>query len=466
MTSPVSAEGGSTNAVSAFSDDALGSDDCVGLLDRIDRGEVHPAELRAAAIARAQMANPALNAVVEWVQDPPGANGAFAGIPTFLKDNEDLSGLPTRFGSSATPSTPALHTSPFAKQLDGIGLSIVGKSSLPEFGLTATTESLEFGPTRNPRNLEHSTGGSSGGSAALVAAGVVPIAHANDGGGSIRIPASCCGLFGLKPSRGRLLAPADMERLPVSIVAQGVLTRTVRDTALFLNEIPKEASSMPPIGHVREPGTNRLRIGVVADPMPGMPLDPDVRQTILDTADECERLGHQIDVIPFPFDDQFGRDFLRYWAALAFSLDRGGRLLFGQDFDSEQLEPFTKGLADLCGSVALRLPTTIRRLRSFATVYEQTYRDFDVVLSPVLASPPPPIGFLSPGIDPHTHLVRLLQYANFTAIHNVAGAPAASLPLGVSRDGLPIGVQAAAHRGQEATLLGLAYELEAAVGWK
>lgn len=452
--------------VSSFTDDALGDLDTVGLLAALASGDRHPDELRDASLERARATQGKLNAVVDWVPEPTHGRGPFAGIPTFLKDNENLIGRPTRHGSAATPATPAADTSPFAKQLQDLGLNIIGKSALPEFGLTATSESLGTGPTRNPRNLDHSAGGSSGGSAALVAAGVVPIAHANDGGGSIRIPASCCGLVGLKPSRGRLIAPADMEQLPVSIVAQGVVTRSVRDTALFLHEIQKAPSTLPPIGHVTGPGSRRLRIGVVLEPMAGMPLDPDVRQAVADAATTCENLGHHVDAIGFPFDEQFGRDFLRYWAALAFSIDRGGRLLFGPDFDSVQLEPFTKGLGGLFPKVALKMPTTIRRLRAFPQVYARTYRDFDVVLSPVVASPPPPIGYLSPGIDPHTHLVRLLQYANFTAVHNVAGAPSMSLPLGVSRDGLPIGVQVAAHLGQETQLLQLAYELEEAVGWK
>lgn len=461
MPNPVTAP-----AVDAFADDALGDLDTVGLLAAMASGERHPDELRDAALARANATDGQLNAVVDWIPEPSHTTGPLAGIPTFLKDNEDLVGRPTRFGSAATPDTAATDTSPFAKQLQALGLSIVGKSALPEFGLTASSESLGTGPTRNPRNPDHSAGGSSGGSAALVAAGVVPIAHANDGGGSIRIPASCCGLVGLKPSRGRLIAPADMGRPPVPIVAQGVLTRSVRDTALFLSEIEKAPSSLPPIGHITGPSDQRLRVGVILEPMSGMPLDPDVRHAVADTAAVCDRLGHHVELIPFPFDEQFGRDFLRYWAALAFSIDRGGRFLLGPEFDSDQLEPFTKGLASLFGKVAVKMPTTIRRLRAFPKIYAQTYRDFDVVLSPTLASPPPQIGYLSPGIDPHTHLVRLLRYANFTAIHNVSGAPSVSLPLGVSRDGLPIGVQAAAHLGQEAHLLHLAFELEQAVGRK
>lgn len=455
-------------SVDSFADDALGRHDAVGLLEAIENRELHPDEIRDAALARARATHSELNAVVDWVPEPVGNDGPLAGIPIFLKDNEDLTGLPTRHGSAATSARSAATTSPFAEALQNVGFTILGKSSLPEFGLTATTEPLATGPTRNPRNTDYSAGGSSGGSAALVAAGVVPVAHANDGGGSIRIPAACCGLVGLKPSRGRLIAPIEMDRLPVSIVAQGVVTRSVRDTALFIHQIEHapSARTLAPIGHIQAPNKQRLRIAVVTDGMAGIGVDPDVRRSVLETASTCEELGHEVEVVPFPFSEQFGRDFLRYWAALAFSIDRGGRLLFGDDFGSDELEPFTKGLAGLFGQVALKTPGTIRRLRSFEQRYAQTYRGYDAILSPVLATPPPRIGYLSPGIDAHTHLVRLLRYASFTAIHNVAGAPAISLPLGVSSDGLPIGVQIGAHIGDEATLLSLAYELEEAVGWR
>ncbi len=206
---------------SAVRDDALGSGDMTDLLLALERREVSPDELMSAARDRLADADGALNALVRTTEVEL-APGPLHGIPTVLKDNLDLAGYPTREGSRAVPDIPKPSDSALTAELKALGLGILGKSTLPEFGLTATTEPLLTGPTRNPWNLDHSTGGSSGGSAALVAAGAVPIGHANDGGGSIRIPASCCGLVGLKPSRGRVTDAESEKYLPVSIAAEGV----------------------------------------------------------------------------------------------------------------------------------------------------------------------------------------------------------------------------------------------------
>lgn len=449
-------------------DDALGEYDAVGLIDALQSREVHPDEVTAAALARARQAQDALNAVVDWVPTPTVGSGPFGGVPSFIKDNEDLAGLACRQGSRAVPDTPVEANSEFVSQFVDLGFTVLGKSTLPEFGLTATTEPLLGGPTRNPWNIGHSTGGSSGGSAALVAAGVVPIAHANDGGGSIRIPASCCGVVGLKPSRGRVVGREDLEKLPVAITAQGVVTRSVRDTALFFSEIEKlhQDPALSPIGHITAPGSERLRIGLVLEGMSGLPVNSDVQAAVTATAAVLEGLGHHVEPIAFPFDEQFGRDFLRYWAGLAFAIQYGGKQVYGDGFDRSLLEPLTLGLGRFFRTVAVRTPTTLRRLRNFGEEYEQLFTSHDVLLSPVLSHAPPPIGYLSPDLDVQTHLVRLLRYASFTAVQNVSGAPAISLPLGMSDDGLPIGVQAAASFGQEARLLGLAYELEEAMPWR
>ena len=450
------------NPFHTYSDDALGTLDTVGVIEAIATGSVSAEEVRDAARARVAIAQEPLNAVATVVDQPEIAPGPFSGVPTFVKDNEDVVGLPTSHGSRTTSRTPKSEPSAFVTHFQQLGFTILGKSTLPEFGLTATTETLAFGPTRNPWNPDHSTGGSSGGAAALVAAGVVPLAHANDGGGSIRIPAACCGLVGLKPSRGRLIARPELENLPVQITTQGAVTRTVRDTALFYREIEKLHDELPPIGHITGPGKQRLRIAVVDEGMPGLPVDPEVRATVHRTGDLCSDLGHNVEFIPFPFDDQFGRDFLRYWAALAWSIKVGGKRALDPEFDKSKLEPFAIGLSDLFKHVAVRMPATLRRLRQFPATYASKFADFDVMLTPVLSHPAPPIGYLGADVDPKTHLVRLLRYASFTAIQNVSGAPAISLPMGTSRGGLPIGVQAAAAFGHEAQLLELAFELEEA----
>lgn len=455
----------STPEYSSVRDDALGRMDLVDTVAALGSGEVTGAELTAAAVERAREADTRLNAVVTWVPPAVATMGPFAGVPSFLKDNEELVGFPTTQGSRATSREPSDHTAAFATEFLALGLGVLGKTTLPEFGLTAATEPLAQGPTRNPWNLSRSTGGSSGGSAALVAAGVVPIAHANDGGGSIRIPASCCGLVGLKPSRGRVTPPAGMESLPVQIAEHGVLTRSVRDTALFYREYEQlraGAGAFEPLSPVTGPSSRRLRIGVAVNGLGGLPVAPDVASTVLETALLCEGLGHSVEQVPLPFDQQVGKDFLRYWAFLAFALELGGRKLYGPDFRRSELEPFTRGLSRFCRSIAPSLPASIRRLRRFEADYAGAFSDYDVLLTPVLAHEPPRIGYLAPDIDFETHLVRLLRYASFTAMQNISGAPAISMPLGRSSSGLPIGVQAMAAVGQDARLLELAFELEAA----
>jgi amidase len=449
-------------AVTTACDDALGDHDAVSLLAAIDAGQVHRDEVLAAAMARARVADDRLNAVAAWVRSPTSGSGPFAGLPSFIKDNESVAGLPERMGSRAVPPVPSLASSEFVVQFERLGFTILGTSTMPEFGLTATTEPLLGGPTRNPWNPAHSTGGSSGGAAALVAAGVTPIAHGNDGGGSIRIPASCTGLVGLKPSRGRLMTRQGLEHLPVAISTQGVLTRSVRDTALFYAEMERVHPSLPPIGHVTHPLAGRLRIAVVTEGMGGMTVHPDVRHAVERAAHACEHLGHAVEAIPYPATEQFGRDFLRYWALLAFAIEHGGTRLCGPGFDRRRLEPLTLGLSRYARSLAPTMPATIARLRRFAQDHARLLAPYDVLLSPVLSQPAPPIGHLAPDVEFRTQLLRLLRYVPFTSLQNVAGTPAISLPLGSSRDGLPIGVQAAAGFGREALLLSLALEMEQA----
>lgn len=459
-----------TPAVTTACDDALGDHDAVSLLIAIGAGEVHRDEVLAAAVARARAADDRVNAVAAWVRSPVLGEGPFAGLPSFIKDNESVAGLPERMGSRAMPPVPSLSSSEFVVQFERLGFTVLGTSTMPEFGLTATTEPLLGGPTLNPWNPAHSTGGSSGGAAALVAAGVTPIAHGNDGGGSIRIPASCTGLVGLKPSRGRLVSRQGLEHLPVAISTQGVLTRTVRDTALFYAEMervhpslpPVGHPSLPPIGHVTRPIAGRLRIAVVTEGMAGMAVHPDVRHAVERAAHACEHLGHAVEAILYPATEQFGRDFLRYWALLAFAIEHGGARLYGPGFDRTRLEPLTLGLSRFARSLAPTMPATIARLRRFERDHARLLATYDVLLSPVLSQPAPPIGHLAPDVEFRTQLLRLLRYVPFTSLQNVAGTPAISLPLGQSRDGLPIGVQAAAGFGREAVLLSLALELEQA----
>ena len=454
--------------VSAFTDDALGRDDMVGLLERLERREVSAAELHAAATGRAHAVNAELNAVMCWVDEPAvgvATDGALAGVPTVVKDNEALAGYPTSDGSNATSTRPAAASSPWVAHALALGLSPVAKTALSEFGLTATTETLRNGATRNPWNVARSTGGSSGGTAALVAAGVVPFGHGNDGGGSIRIPASCCGLVGLKPTRGRL--PDIAVPVPVDITVQGVLTRTVRDTARYYAEAERTypVADLPPIGLVEGPSATRLRVGLVTVPPMGLPVSGEAVAAVQSTADLLSALGHEIVEVAHPVDDSFGPDFLRYWGLLAGLIRVAGLVDRRSGFDGSRIEPFTRELASVAREQAPLMPGTLRRLRALARDHESVYDSCDVLLSPVLAHEPPLLGYLGPDVEPRTHLLRVLRYVSFTPLQNVSGSPAISVPSGLGGAGMPLGVQLAAPFGHERRLLELAFELEAAAPW-
>jgi amidase len=459
--------------VSAFADDAMGSDDVTGLLARLALREVSAAELRAAAVERARTANEALNAVTTWVDAPVAPEGAaaadapFAGIPTLVKDNEDLAGYATSHGSRAIEDRPAASHSPWVDQYLRLGFAPIAKTALPEFGLTASTESSRFGATRNPWDTGRSAGGSSGGSAALLAAGVVPIAHANDGGGSIRIPASCCGLVGLKPSRGRLVDRPELARLPVALTTQGVLTRSVRDTARYYAEAERlhAAPGLPAIGHVKGPGGERLRVALVVDGLRGLPVESATVAAVREAGALLAGLGHHVEEAELPVDDRFGTDFLRYWAFLSFALQNAGGYVLGAGFDRSRTESLTQELSAMFGRGAFAHPGSLRRLRRMAREHAAAFDTFDLVVSPVTGHPAPPIGHLGPDVEARAHLVRLLRFASFTAVQNISGAPAISLPLGRTGDGRPIGVQLAAPYGLERRLLEVAYEVEAAAPW-
>lgn len=450
--------------------DALGTSDAIDLRNRLHRGDVSPIELRDAATARAYRVNSDLNAVTCWIPEPQhtgASDGPFAGVPSLLKDNEFLSGHPTRLGSLGMSAEPATRTTTWTEQFLSLGFDPIAKTTLPEFGLTASTESTLQGATRNPWNLRHSAGGSSGGSAALVAAGVVPLAHANDGGGSIRIPASCCGIVGLKPSRGRILDMAEREKMPVNLITQGVVTRSVRDTAAYFAaaEAVYLNPDLPPIGNVTTPNRNRLRIGFYVEGVAGIRVSADTERVMRENAQLCEALGHHVSEITSPYPDRVGQDFLRYWAMLAASVKRFGGKFYQTQFDPDLTEAFTDGLSGLLNQQILGIPGSLRRLKRVSRQPDPVFADHDIVFSPVLAHEPPPIGYLGPEVEFRTHLIRLLRYAAFTAVQNITGSPAMSLPMGRSRTGLPIGVQFTAPIGQERRLLELAFELESAAPW-
>lgn len=455
--------------VHAFTDDVLADHDGVALAALIAGGEISAAEATEAAVRRAGHVNaiinaielPAFKAAHSAARHPH--RGVFAGVPTFIKDNTDIEGLPTRHGSRAVNPQPAKKHGAFAEQYLAQGFVVLGKSSLPEFGFNASTEFAGEHPTRNPWNPEFSAGASSGGSAALVAAGVVPVAHANDGGGSIRIPAACCGLVGLKPTRGRFIDGEMARSLPVNIVGEGIVSRSVRDQAVFFAGMEKtwRNRKVPPVGLVEGPVKRRLRIGLVLDSITGNPTCAETRATVEETARLLEGMGHHVEPIPLPVTQSFVDDFTTYWGFLSFMLGLVGKHTLSPDFDASRVDPFSRGLADYYKRRALRTPMVLYRLQRTAAQYAENMRGWDAVLSPVLAHTVPKLGHLSPEVPFDTLFERLMRYVSFTPLNNAAGTPAISLPMGACANGLPIGVQLQAAHGHEHLLLSLGLELEA-----
>lgn len=457
----------------AFVDDALGDCDAVGLTERLESGEVSATELVDAAIARAEAVNPALNALVYPAFDRARSRAAaahggfFDGVPTFVKDNADVAGMPTMQGTDAWQPRPVTTDGEFARLFLATGLVPLGKTQLSEFGFSAAAEHPRLGPVRNPWNTDYTAGASSSGSGAFVAAGVVPIAHANDGGGSIRIPASCNGLVGLKPSRGRLPLNKQWRQMPVRIVADGVLTRSVRDTAAFYREAERiwRNPKLPPIGDIRQPGGQRLKIAVVTRSI-DREADPEVREQQMKTAALLEELGHHVETVDVPpVPASFVDDFLLYWASLATVMVRSGRRLFGPSFDRSRLDNLTLGLDRHAVRNLHRLPLAVTRLATTRRHTDRFFRAYDVALTPTVAAEPPRVGYLTPTADYQQIIDRLTEWVAFTPLHNATGEPAISLPLGTSAAGLPVGMMFSAPLGHDARLLELAYELEAARPW-
>lgn len=458
--------------VHAFGDDALGDHDAVGLVAAIQAREVSIPEVVEAAIARSERLQPQLNAVAHVAHDRARAEardprgGFFAGVPTYLKDNVDVAGMPTQQGCDAFRGEPLAADGDFARMFLATGLVPIGKTQLSEFGFSPSAEHPRLGPVRSPWDPARTAGASSAGTAALVAAGAVPLAHGNDGGGSIRIPAAVNGLVGLKPTRGRLAQDRLSRQMPVRIVSDGVLTRSVRDTAAFLREAERvyRALSLPPVGDVTRPGRARLRIAVHTSGI-DRPASPEVVEQTLRTARLLESLGHHVEEVAHPAPASVPEDFLLYWSMLAMAITRTGRRQLSPTFDRARLDNLTLGLDRHCRTHLHRLPGAIRRLRRLGKVSARFHQRYDVVLTPTLAHATPLVGHLDPTHDYDTVMGRILEWVAFTPWQNATGDPAVSLPLATTSDGMPLGMMLSAGAGREPTLLELAHELEEAAPW-
>jgi amidase len=471
-------------------DDAFALLDATAQAELVRRREVTPLDLVEAAVARIVRLNPQLNAVIhprfdaarrEAATVVPGS-APFAGVPFLVKDflcatEGDPLHLGTRVLRDAGLRAP--HDSYLTQKLKDAGLVILGRTNTPELGTLPTTEPDAYGPTRNPWDLGHSSGGSSGGSAAAVAAGLVAAAHANDGGGSIRIPASECGLVGLKPSRGRTSFGPEMGDVIGGLVCEGVVTRSVRDTAALLDAIAGRMpgdpySAPPPCRPFREevgapPG--RLRIGFLERTPGGMGrMHPEAVAAVERTAALLGSLGHHVDpAYPEALDDP---DVARHFSVMfatntAWLLDQVASVS-GRPVTADDVDPLNWELAQLGRACsATQLIDTVNWLHGYTRRVAQWWETgFDLLLTPTLPEPPPPLGYFRPDPgDPTTAGLRATAFASFTLPCNVTGQPAVSLPLHWSAGGLPVGTQLMAPYDGEAMLLRVAAQLEEAQPW-
>ena len=458
--------------------------DGLGLAELVANKETTAAELLEEAIARVERLNPALNAIVlkdyDRARDAAKSalpKGPFTGVPFLLKDISLLAqGLPTRQGSAFFPPFPSDHDSFLMARFRKAGLVAFGKTNVPEFGLLPTTEGRLYGAARNPWNVEHSTGGSSGGSAAAVAAGIVPLAHANDGGGSIRIPASCCGLVGLKPSRGRVSQGPDLPDGVDGLALELVVSRTVRDTAAALDVAagyepgdPYAAPPAPPswlLASRERP--KRLRIAVATRKLDGQPFHADCRAAVDHAAKLCGDLGHVVEEASPELDINFlAPSFLAIWSANLASLVDFLVNVLGQKLGPDAVEGYTLGLYEAGRKVsASQYLHAKMRLNQVSRLIAKFHKSYDLWLTPTLGGPPVKLGVIDrEEPDPMKAMSLLMDYVPFTALQNLTGQPAVNLPLYWNAAGLPIGVQFVAPFGDEATLLRLATQLEQAQPW-
>lgn len=455
--------------------------DAVGWAERIRLGEVTPREVVDAAITRAEQVNPAINAFATKLFEQArsiasaGPTGPLAGVPWVIKDLfQTMPGVPVANGSRAYADVVGDEDSELVKRYRRAGLVILGTSTSPELALSGTTESTLYGVTRNPWNLDRTSGGSSGGASALVAAGVVPAAHASDGGGSIRGPASCCGLFGLKPSRGRVPVAPDRSEGWLGCSVTHAVTRSVRDSAALLDathgsELGSRYVAPPPRNAfakaaAREPG--RLRIAFHWRTHPDITPDPACIAAVEDAAALCASLGHEVENVAPEFDYRAlaGAFGVLVVAAIAATV-RSRAAVLGRKSIDDLLEETTREFATYGqGISAVDLLDANDAFMAAATVVAQFQRTFDVILTPTMGRPPVQIGSASLMQPAAGYAAATMPFNCFASLQNMTGQPAMNVPL-YWADGLPIGVQFAGRIGEEELLFSLAHQLEIARPW-
>ncbi|MHB1539124.1 MAG: amidase [Solirubrobacteraceae bacterium] len=460
------------------------------LAELVRSGQVSASELVQTSLSRIEQLDPQLNAFVEVDGERALASAAeigrgderpFAGVPIAIKNNRPVEGLRWTLGCELMADHVATYDHSVVARLKRAGFVVVGTTTLPEYGILPTTEARLFGPTRNPWDVERSSGGSSGGAAAAVAAGLVPVAHGNDGGGSIRIPAACCGLVGLKPARGRVsCAPELGDSL---LVVDGVLTRTVADTAAILDviagyEVGDASWAPPPVepfalaaqrgatGQARR----ALRIAATTfSPIAAAAVDPLSAQAVHDAAGLLRDLGHTVEEVEPPWridglTELFGAVFCSHVAlSIAFSA-----LVAGREATASDMEPMSWAIRSAVeGMNAVQGLATTTQLQAFARALIAFLQPYDALLTPALAERPLPLGTLDTALpSPLDTFARSGLFTPFTPVLNATGQPAISLPLLEGEDGLPLAVQLVGSPADEATLLALGAQLEAASPWR
>lgn len=457
--------------------------DGLGIAALIRHREISAEEVLECALDMVELLNPDINTIIETFPEPlagtDNADAPFFGVPFLIKDlGLRAEGVLNEMGSRLAQGIRAQHDTDLMKRFRQAGLRTIGRAATPEFGYCPTTEPLVNGPSRNPWDLARMPGGSSGATAASVAAGIVPLAHANDGGGSIRIPASCCGLVGLKPSRGRVPSGPDSAEPLSGLAVEFAVTRTVRDTASLL-----DAVTGPGIGDPYEiappaeayagalskaPGT--LKIAWMSEPWSGADIDREVKDTIPKTAQLCAELGHRVvETRPELNWERFLEATITLWSAnLAVFIDYAA-MLTGRPVDEDHLEATT--LACYREGKQVKAETLLRAQAAANQVCRSIgrfFQEYDMLLTPAVAQPPLPLGVINandPALDARAWSARTFEFCPFTPLFNMTGQPAISLPLHRNSNNLPLGVQFVGRYGAEDALLQLARQLEQAAPW-
>lgn len=451
--------------------------DALGMAEMVSNKQVSPRELLLCALDMISKTQDELNAVANFDVDIAEKTeqkdqlGLFMGVPFLVKEILSYPGLTTAMGSKLFAKYVPPAGSEYTKRIDQSGLVTFGNTTSSEMGLLGSTETHVHGITLNPWNQAYSAAGSSGGSAAAVASGIVPMAHANDGGGSIRIPASVCGLFGFKPSAGRCIATVENMGPFADLVSDHCISKSVRDSAAFLSITEKRGTDarFEPLGFYKGRDIRGLRIGLYTKSLMGREADEDVKESIDKTAKLCEDLGHEVEYASAPdIDGKAVSDgFFTLAGSMINQLAAMMEPILNRKVNGGDFEPFTLSLLHWCQNLERgALDKALADLKLASTKFLAFAETYDVLLCPSLTSSPKCLGYLSPDLDRELLIQRTEDYVGYTPIHNIAGMCAMSVPLYVNSVGMPLGSHFAARPGAEKTLFDLAYQLETALPWQ